>query len=591
MKTGFSCPPKKIWHNLLHSAKMCDIIIKLTKNIDKLRYDMIEIKVNGKIKKVPVGTRVIDVLEGYDKKRDIVCQVGAQVKEINYALSEKHDGMEIKPLGLSHSEASKAYETTLRFLIAMAFRNVYPNVKIRFSYNASRSVYCEALNKTFNMSRAVEPIKNEVKRLIDADLKIERLSLPVEELSTLYAKSNMKDKLDVLSYRPEKSAHTYKCGDYYNYLHSYMVASTGCISDYSITPYSPGIIIQYPRHELNAEIPEFVEESTYGRTLQQAYKWAKKTKLQTIPEVNRKIERDNLLEFIQMCEARHNAMLSDLGRAIEADIENIRLIAIAGPSSSGKTTFCNRVRIELLSRGIEPVMISLDDYYFEKEVICKIQNKPREELDLEHINCLDVELFNKDLFDLINGEEVTLPKFDFTTGKRVKGRTIRVENNSPIIIEGIHALNERLTASIPKHRKFKIYIAPQAQMNIDDHSPLSTTNLRLIRRIVRDMSFRNCPAATTIDMWQSVRDGEFKWIYPHQEGADFVFNSSLSYELCVLKTRALPALKKIKYTDPQYLIANRLIKYLKYFTPITDESLIPCNSLIREFIGGSCFKV
>lgn len=441
------------------------------------------------------------------------------------------------------------------------------------------------------MSRAVESIKNEVKRLIDQDLPIERVTVTIDEAKEIYTKYNLQDKIDILKYRPENTVHLYKCGDYYNYMANYMVPSTGCIHSYALTPYSPGLIIQYPRYELNAEIPDFEEESTYGRTLQRASKWAEKTHLQTIPEINKKIEDGNALEFVQMCEARHNRQLTMLGDAIESDIENIRLIAIAGPSSSGKTTFCNRLRIELLARGINPVMISMDDYYFEKDIICQIQGKKLEDLDLEHINCLDIEQFNKDLFDLINGEEVTLPRFNFQTGKREAGRTIKVDQSSPIMIEGIHALNELLTSSIPKHQKFKVFIAPQAQMNVDDHSPLSITNLRLIRRIVRDMKFRNCPAAATIDMWQSVRNGEFKWIYPNQEGANFVFNSSLSYEVCVLRKQALPALREIKPTDPQYLVANRLIKYLKYFRPIEDESIIPCNSLLREFIGGSCFKV
>lgn len=551
---------------------------------------MIRIKFNDKELNVESGTRVLDLIEK-DKRKDlVVCQVGAQVKELRYALSEKNDGMQIQLLDLNNIEAGKAYEASLRFVIAMAFYNLFPDVKIRFTYNVSRSIFCQA-NKKFNMSRAVEAIKSEVKRLIDQDLTIERVTVTIDEAKEIYTKYNLQDKIEILKYRPENTVHLYKCGDYYNYMSSYMVPSTGCIHNYTITPYSPGIIIQYPRYELDARIPEFEEEATYGRTLQKAIKWAEKTKLQTIPDINRKIEEGNVLEFVQMCETRHNEQLTYLGDAIESDIENIRLVAIAGPSSSGKTTFCNRLRIELLARGINPVMISMDDYYFEKAKICEIQNAPLEALDLEHINCLDIDLFNKDLFDLINGEEVTLPHFNFQTGKREAGRTIRVDQSSPIIIEGIHALNERLTASIPKHQKFKIFIAPQAQVNVDNHSPLSITNLRLIRRIVRDMKFRNCPAATTIDMWQSVRNGEFRWIYPNQEDADFVFNSSLSYELCVLRKQALPALREIKPTDPQYLVANRLIKYLKYFRPIDDESIIPCNSLLREFIGGSCFKV
>ena len=473
----------------------------------------------------------------------------------------------------------------------MAFYKLYPEVKIRFSYNVSRAIFCQAVEGEVNMSRIADEVKAEVRRIIKENLPIERITVSLDEAREIYTRFGYADKMEMLKYRPENTVHLYKCGGFYDYLNAYMVPSTGCIKNYRITPYSPGLIIQYPRYELGAQIPEFVEESTYGRTLQKIYRWSKKANLQTVADINRKVENGEMLEFVQMCEARHNDMLAELGDAIESDIENIRLVGIAGPSSSGKTTFCNRLRIELLSRGINPVMISMDDYYLEKAKIAEIQKVPLSEIDLEHLNCLDIEQFNKDLFALINGEEVTLPCFNFKAGKREVGRTIKVDEHSPIIIEGIHALNEKLTASIPKHQKFKIFIAPQAQINIDNHSPLNITDLRLIRRIVRDMKFRGSPAAATIDMWQSVRSGEFRWIYPNQEGADYVFNSSLYYELCVLRTQALPALKEIKDTDPQYLVANRLIKYLKYFKPIEDESLIPCNSLMREFIGGSCFNV
>ncbi len=552
---------------------------------------MINVIVNGKKTTVDEGTRVIELLPE-DKRCDyIVCKIGSQTKELNRKLFARDDGKTIEFLGLDNNEATKAYETSLRYIVAMAFYNLYPNVRIRFGYNASRSVFCEVLTKGFNVSRATEDIKREVDAIIEANLPIERISVSTEEAKQIYKKMDRPDKADILKYRPESNVNIYKCGDYYDYLHAYMVPSTGCVKGYLLHPYSPGIILQYPRHELDGEIPEFQEESTYGKTLSRARSWQLKTGTQTIFDINQKVESGNMLDFVQMCEARHNSMLGELGSMIEKNKEDIRLICIAGPSSSGKTTFCNRVRIELISRGINPVMISMDDYYLPREKICEIQNATRETVDLEHVNCLDIERFNKDLFDLINGEEVTLPRFDFQIGKRVVGRTIKVDEHSPIMIEGIHALNEKLTSSIPKHQKFKIYIAPQLPINIDDHSPLSITDLRLIRRIVRDMQFRNYPAANTIDMWQSVRNGEFRWIYPHQEGVDFVFNSALPYELCVLKKLALPTLKQIKDTDPQYLVANRLIKYLKYFKTIDDESLIPCNSLIREFIGGSCYKV
>ncbi len=552
---------------------------------------MINVNFNGEVVTVPSGTRVIDLIPQEDKCKHVICKVGALVKELNYQLTDRNDGTEIKLLGLDHEEASKAYETSIRFIIAMAFHRLYPNVRVRFSYNVSRAIYCQSLTAGFNMSRATDPIKKEVARIIKEDLTIKRVTVSKEEAKAIYEKFGHSDKLEILEYRPDTDVHLYQCGEYYDYLHGYMVPSTGVVKNYRISPYSPGIIIQYPRHELGATIPKFEEETTYGKTLQKAYKWSMKVGTQTIVGVNKHIIEGNPRDFVQLCEARHNHQLSELGNAIEKEKEDIRLIAIAGPSSSGKTTFCNRLRIELLSRGINPVMISMDDYYLPKSEISEIQGLPIGELDLEHINCLDVDQFNKDLYDLINGEEVTLPYFNFKSGQREKGHTIKVSADSPIIIEGIHALNEKLTSSIPKHQKFKIFIAPQAQINIDDHAPLSTTDLRLIRRIVRDMRSRGASAATTIDMWKSVRNGEFKWIYPHQEGVNFVFNSSLLYELCVLRKQAMPALKEIKSTDPQYVVANRLIKYLKYFRPLEDESVIPCNSIIREFVGGSIFDV
>lgn len=552
---------------------------------------MIEIKVNNKKMMVPIGTTVLDLLNENEKTNYAVCQINRQIKELRFVLNEKHNKAEISFKGLDNIEGGKAYEASLRLIVAMAFHNLYPDLKIRFSYNVSRSIYCQVLNLTGSLTKICEEVINEVNHIISLNLPIERITVTTDEAIKIYKEMGHLDKIDILKYRPDQCIHLHKVGNYYDYMHAYVVPSTGCIKNFVLRPYSPGIIIQYPRYELNAKIPPFVEESTYGKTLRLAYKWGQMTKSQTIVDINEKIESGKLVEFIQMCEAKHNRMLAELGDTIAKDIENIRLIGIAGPSSSGKTTFCNRLRIELMSRGINPVMISMDDYYLTRAEIAKIQNTTPDKVDLEHINTLDVELFNKHLFDLINGEEVTLPHFNFNTGKREVGKKLKVDPNSPIIIEGIHALNEKLTSSIPKHQKFKIYIAPQAQINIDNHAPLSTTDLRLIRRIVRDMSFRNCPPAETISMWESVRSGEFKWIYPNQEGANYVFNSELTYELAVMRARALPHLKEIKPTEPEYLVANRLIKYLKYFRPIEDESMIPCNSLLREFIGGGCFHV
>lgn len=543
---------------------------------------MITIKWNNQNLSIPVGTTPLTLLPDEDKKKYYVCLVNGRVRELTYPLT-KNATLEF--LDLTSSEAGKVYEASLRYVIALAFYNCYPKAKIRLSYNVSRSMFCESVSDDFIIDlKVVNTIKQEVARIIAEDIPFERTTVSKQEAATIYEKYGMLDKLDILSYRPDKDVHLYKCGNYLNYMHSYTVPSTGYLKDYALHLYSPGIIIQYPRYELGGIIPKFEDAPVYGKTINQAYNWAKLTDCQTIYDINEHVQ-ENPVDFIQTCETKHNNMLAEIGEKIAKERNNIRLIAIAGPSSSGKTTFSNRLRIELLSKGIRPVMISMDDYYIDRD---KIPLNEDGELDLEDINTLDIELFNEHMYALINGEEVEIPRFDFKLAKRVKGHKLKISADQPIIIEGIHALNEQMSSLIPKHQKFKIFISPQIQINMDNHTPMSTTDLRLIRRIVRDNQFRNSPAKQTMSMWSSVRRGEFKWIYPNQEGADYVYNSELTYELCVLKKYAIPLLKEIGVDDEYYITANRLLKYLKYFTEI-EEFAIPCNSLLREFIGGSCF--
>ena len=543
---------------------------------------MITIKWNNQDLSIPVGTTPLSLLPDEDKKKYYVCLVNGRVRELTYPLT-KNATLEF--LDLTSSEAGKVYEASLRYVIALAFYNCYPKAKIRLSYNVSRSMFCESISNDFIIDlKVVNAIKQEVARIINEDIPFERTTVSKQEAADIYEKYGMLDKLDILSYRPDKDVHLSKCGNYLNYMHAYTVPSTGYLKDYVLHLYSPGIIIQYPRYELGGVIPKFEDAPVYGKTINQAYNWAKLTDCQTIYDINTHV-KENPVDFIQTCETKHNNMLAEIGEKIASERNNIRLIAIAGPSSSGKTTFSNRLRIELLSKGIRPVMISMDDYYIDRD---KIPLNENGELDLEDINTLDIELFNEHMYALINGEEVEMPRFDFKLAKRVKGHKLKIEPDQPIIIEGIHALNEQMSSLIPKHQKFKIFISPQIQINMDNHTPMSTTDLRLIRRIVRDNQFRNSPAKQTMSMWSSVRRGEFKWIYPNQEGADYVYNSELTYELCVLKKYAIPLLKEISVDDEYYITANRLLKYLKYFTEI-EEYAIPCNSLLREFIGGSCF--
>jgi uridine kinase len=366
----------------------------------------------------------------------------------------------------------------------------------------------------------------------------------------------------------------------------HMVPSTGYLKHWKLRLYSPGILVQYPRYETRGMIPPFQDAPTFGHTLKEIHKWAKITHADSVAGINAYITEERSVEFINLSEALHNRMLAELGEKISREIDDIRLICIAGPSSSGKTTFANRLRIELLSRGINPIRISIDDYYLPRHLAPKDEHG---EADLESIDALDIEHFNQNMLDLIQGQQVQLPKFDFKQGKRVEGRTLKINHDTVIIIEGIHALNDKLTSLIPKHQKYKIYISPQSQINLDNHNPVSLTDLRLLRRIVRDKKYRNASAEETISMWPSVRRGEFTWIYDTQENANYVYNSFLSYELCVMKRFAMPLLTAIEKDSPYYPTAERLIRMLKYFLDM-DDRWVPSNSLIREFIGGSCYS-
>ena len=509
-------------------------------------------------------------------------KVNNRIRELSYVVKKDCN---IEFLDLTNVEAMNVYSTSIRYLITMAVKNIYPEAQVIINYSISRSFFIEVKNVGAMNFKTLKSIKDEVDRIIGADYPIKRITMKKDEALKIYESLGYLDKANILKYRPEDTVHFYECNGYMNYMFGYMVPRTSYIKEYKLRLYDKGLILQYPRAEVGGIIPEFKDAPTFSKALRQANHWGDIVKGSYVSLMNKMIEEGKEVEFINLCETKHNAMLAELGNQIKANIDSIRLIAIAGPSSSGKTTFTNRVRIELMARGITPLMISIDDYYKGRhEAPLDADGKP----DLEHLEALDIDLFNEQMFALINGEEVTLPIFNFQTGKREWGKTVQIDEKCPILIEGIHALNDDLTPSIPSHQKYKIYIAPQAQLHLDDHNPISITDIRLLRRMVRDKKFRNSKAEETLSMWPSVRRGEFRWIYDNQEGVNFVFNSELTYELCVMKKYALPMLEEIDSESPYYIQANRLIKFLKYFKDIEDD-WIPCNSILREFIGGSSF--
>ena len=512
----------------------------------------------------------------------IFATVNGRMRELSYTVA--NDAV-IEFMGLDSDVGMRIYEATLRYVFAKALFEIDPTKQIRFSYSISRSILATIDHEDLT-PELYEILLKKVHEIIARKVDIKRISVSKEDATTLYKKQNYLDKVETLKLRKENHVNLYQSDDYSNYMFSYMLPNTSYLTKFDTKFYNPGFLLFFPRSELKGELPNFVDQKTFGNSLKQAYKWSKIIGGDTIANINKhSLTRDKQVDFVNLCETRHNTQLADLGTQIAAIIDDIKLIAVAGPSSSGKTTFTNRLRIELLSRGIKPMMISMDNYYKPKHEAPKdSDNNP----DLEHVEALDVEQFSKDMADLAMGKSVNLPIFDFKIGKRIPGPSVKLEKDSPILIEGIHALNERLTELIPSHQKFNIFISPNTQLHIDDHNPISLTDLRLIRRMVRDQKYRNTPVAQTLDMWSSVRRGEFRWIYPHQETANFVYNSELSYELLILNKIALPHLNAVPRDDKNFIVANRLVKFLKYFNEI-DPTLIPSNSILLEFIGGSPF--
>lgn len=513
----------------------------------------------------------------------IAAKVNNRLRELNYYINYT---CEIQFIDLTNFDAVRIYETSLRYLIIMALEKLDSQIKVRFNQCISRSISCTISNTKLRVSQNfISLLEKEMRDLVEADLPITRTTVSKEEAIEAYSKKGYFDKVDVLHYRPENTVNMYTCGDYVNYMFGYMVPSTGLLKDFKLRIYYPGFIVQIPRAECKGQIPEFEEAPIFQKMILDARKWAEICKCPDVSNLNKYATEESLVDLVTMCETKQNNMLAELGQNIYNLKDTLRLVCIAGPSSSGKTTFSHRLRIELLSRGLKPIKISMDDYYRNREDCPKDENG---NYDLEHVNALDLELFNENLLALIEGEEIEQPIFDFKVGKRISGPKIRIDSDTIIIIEGIHALNEEVTKLIPKPQKYKIFISPFSQINIDDHNPIPASEIRLLRRVVRDAKYRKTDPSETFAMWPSVRRGEFRWIYPCQELADYVFNTELTYELGVMKKYALEALSKIGVNDEFFIQANRITKFLKYIVDIDDE-YVPCNSLLREFIGGSCF--
>ncbi len=540
-----------------------------------------KIFIDGKEMEVKDNSTVFDLVDNSEKKI-IGCRINNVAKPLSTILRE---GDSIELLSINDNGGVRIYRSSLRFVVAMAVKNILPKKKIIFNFSVSRSIFAQIIGLGHPLSLDLFiKIRKEVQRIIDADLPINHIEKNKEDVIKFYESVGYYDKIQMLKYEPSDILSLYECDGYMNYLYSPLVPSTGYLKKYTLKQYAPGFLISYPRKELGGEIPQFEDEKNFRAALKEANRWSNTINADSIARVNQLIESGSALELINLCETRHNAQLTHLGDKIENNIENIKVICVAGPSSSGKTTFTNRLRIELMSRGIDPLMISMDNFYKSNDYPLDEEGKP----DYEHINSLNLELFDETILKLVSYEEARLPIFDFHTKEVKFTDPIKLGKNQPILLEGIHALNPLIIPSIPDENKYRVYIAPLGQLRYDCHTPISISDLRLMRRMVRDHFTRSTSVERTIDTWSSVRKGEFKWIYPHQSNADFVFNSELTYEVPVMKKYLIPLLNTVNPNTHAYNTSTRLLKYLSYFEDISDK-WIPSNSILREFIGDSIF--
>ena len=489
-------------------------------------------------------------------------------------------------LDLTDKEGRRIYQRSLTFLLIAAVSELFPGAAVTVEHSLGKGLYCE-IKKTPALSAAdVTAIERRMRQLVEMDLPIEKRKVPPSEAARIFRRQGFDDKVALLKYWPKDYLNLYSIGEVEDTLYGYHVPRTGLLNIFELKYYPPGLILGFPAEEDPSRVAPFVDQKKLFEIFREAERWGQILGFDTVGAMNRLIEEGQGAEVVRVAEALHEKKIAQIADLISARVPEIRVILIAGPSSSGKTTFTQRLRTQLLVNGLRPLPISTDDYFVDRE------HTPLDESnipDFEHIEAVDLPLFNEHLLRLIEGEEVDLPVYNFHTGKReYRGRKMRLEENQPLIIEGIHGLNEILTRSIPRRSKFKIYISALTALNIDRHTRIHTTDTRLLRRIVRDAQFRGNSALETIRRWPSVRRGEERNIFRLQEEADIMFNSALVYELAVIKRQAEFLLKQIDSSHPEFIDAKRLLSFLSFFLPL-DASLVPSNSLLREFIGQSCF--
>lgn len=545
----------------------------------------IRCKNNKKSQKVEIGSTLFDIFSAFDLKMThgpVSARVNNKVEGMHYRVYNSKD---VEFLDMTSSSGSRAYTRTLFFVLCKAVQDIYPATDVVIDIPVSNGFYVDIRLGRPVVDEDVNIIRRRMQEIIDARMPIRRFTVPTEEAVALFQEKGDVEKVKLLKTSGSIYTTYYKIGDYVDYYYGMLLTNTSQLYLFGLEKYYDGMLLRIPSLKNPDVLGEMTRQDKMFEIFKEHHRWQSILGIRTVGDFNQAIDANHSTDIINISEALQEKKIAKIAEEI-ASRKGVKLVLLAGPSSSGKTTSCKRLSIQLAVNGLKPLQISLDDYFVDRE---KTPKDASGEYDYESIYALDLDLINEQFNALFRGEEVELPKYDFQSGKSKKsGNKLKMNDNNVLVVEGIHALNPELTAHIPQEQIFRVYASALTTILLDNHNYIPTTDNRLLRRIIRDYKYRGVSAQETIHRWPSVRAGENKWIFPFQENADAMLNTAMLYELAVIKTQAEPLLQQVPENCEEYAEAYRLLKFLKYFKGIPYNNLPP-TSLLREFLGGSSF--
>ena len=545
----------------------------------------IRCKNNKKTQKVEIGSTLFDVFSAFDLKMThgpVSARVNNKVEGMHYRVYNSKD---VEFLDMASSSGSRAYTRTLFFVLCKAVQDIYPNTDVVIDIPVSNGFYVDIRLGRPVVEEDVNILRRRMQEIIDAKMPIRRYMVPTEDAIALFQEKGDVEKVKLLKTSGSIYTTYYKIGEYVDFYYGTLLTNTSGLYLFGLEKYYDGMLLRIPSLRDPDKLGEMTKQDKMFDIFKEHHRWQDILGIRTVGDFNQAIDAGHATDIINISEALQEKKIAKIAEDI-ANRQGVKLVLLAGPSSSGKTTSCKRLSIQLAVNGLKPLQISLDDYFVDRDKTPKDDNG---EYDFESIYALDLDLLNEQFNALFRGEEVELPKYDFPSGKSVKsGKKLKMEPNNVLVVEGIHALNPELTAHIPQEQIYRVYASALTTILLDNHNYIPTTDNRLLRRIIRDYKYRGVSAQETIHRWPSVRAGENKWIFPYQENADAMFNTAMLYELSVIKMQAEPLLQQVPENCEEHAEAYRLLKFLKYFKGIPYNNLPP-TSLLREFLGGSSF--